>query len=156
MRIAAFLRVSPFGWCVRLLLCRQGKRAEHATQAILGEIMAAPTTARESLSSLQPPADALPEQDGERGSDLSGSEEGVESQSCDGERDGGAVEEVEDGNGGEHEAMPDGASKTNGEPLLDCALSAPLSFEFYSREGAANKGYLQGGVSPATRVHRAI
>ncbi|CAM9863004.1 unnamed protein product, partial [Ectocarpus fasciculatus] len=66
-------------------LHRQGKRAEHVTRAILGEVMPAPTA---PTSSTESPTPRLPETGG-RGDDLGGGSEQPDSEgsACDGDGD---------------------------------------------------------------------
>lgn len=95
---------------------RQGQRAEHTTQAILGEVMAASATAPEPPTPPQPQAAPLgcPQTDDKLsiGSDLSDkSEVGVE---CSHEMGVDTIEgEEDDGNG----ASLDKSYKTNGESV---------------------------------------
>lgn len=84
----------------RVSTLRQGKRAEHRTQAILGEVMPAPTAATANTSP-EPPAARQPETAAKPPiSDLSDSEESV-----------GALHGDEADDAGHEGAAPDGTCK---------------------------------------------
>lgn len=88
-------------------LHRRGKRAEHVTQAILGEVMPAPTAESE------PPA---PRVEADRGAKVAKESSDAEDQDSvesgiDGDEDVDEDEACEDGQGSGAEAVPDGVGK---------------------------------------------
>ena len=87
-------------------LCRRGKRAEHATQAILGKVMPAPTAPSEPPAPrVEADRDAKVVRKSSDAEDRDSAESGI----------GGHEDVDEDGQGSEAEAASDGVGKPGGE-----------------------------------------
>ncbi|CBJ48735.1 conserved unknown protein [Ectocarpus siliculosus] len=151
-------------------LHRQGKRAEHVTRAILGEVMPAPTA---PTSSTEPPTPPLPETVGHDDDVDGGSEQSdSEGSACDGDGDrddghggGDAIEGglgQAGGGGGGHKKKGRTPCAARGEPVgqarrgdarVECAGGVPVHPAEAGRERARPPGDAERGAE-RLGVHR--